>query len=120
VAPDGTSVELTAGAQLGSLRAVDEDRSWPGGPDGWLLPFHPTTKASQKPVIPGEVTRYDIEIRPLFATLAPGHRLRITIGTGDFPHLLPPLQTGGNLLGGLYDVEHNAAALSWLDLPVIP
>ncbi|MGH9276042.1 MAG: CocE/NonD family hydrolase [Acidimicrobiales bacterium] len=120
VAPDGTSVELTAGAQLGSLRALDVGRSWRGGPGGYLLPYHPTTRESQRAVVPGEVTRYDIEIRPLFTTLEPGHRLRVTIGTGDFPHLLPPFQAFPELVGGIYDVEHNQAALSWLDLPVIP
>jgi putative CocE/NonD family hydrolase len=120
VAPDGSSVELTAGAQLGSLRALDVGRSWRGGPGGYVLPYHPSTRASQQAVVPGEVTRYDIEIRPLFATLAPGHRLRVTISTGDFPHLLPPFMAYPNLVGGIYDVEHNAAALSWLDLPVIP
>ena len=120
VAPDGSSVELTAGAQLGSLRALDVGRSWRGGPGGYLLPYHPTTRESQKAVVPGEVTRYDIEVRPLFATLAPGHRLRVTIGTGDFPHLLPPFTAYPHLVGGVYDIEHNAAALSWLDLPVIP
>ena len=59
-------------------------------PDGKpLLPYHPYTAASAAPVIPGTVTRYDVEVFPTFDTLQPGHRLRVTIATSDFPHALP-------------------------------
>jgi hypothetical protein len=49
VAPGGTSTPLTEGALLGSLRQVDQARSWtaPGG--GYLLPYHPYTHTSAQP-----------------------------------------------------------------------
>ena len=89
VAPDGTATPITTGALLGSLRAVDSARSWtePGG--RMILPYHPYTAASKRPVPAGTVTRFDIEIRPTFAELAAGHRLRLTLTTYDFPHLVP-------------------------------
>lgn len=119
VAPDGTVTELTGGAQLGSLRALDRKRSWRSGErGGWSLPYHPMTRASQRPVRPDRVTRYDIEIRPGFLTIPAGHRLRVTVGTGDLPHLLPPPMRLTRLLGGAYDVQHHRGAQSWVDLPV--
>jgi len=53
----------------------------------------PVHQGCASPVVRGALTRYDIEVFPTYATLAPGHRLRVTINTTDFPHLLPtPLQ----------------------------
>ena len=119
VAPDGTVVELSAGALLGSLRAVDPARSWPGGPGAWLLPHHPLTEASRLPVTPGTWIHYDIEVRPVFATLAAGHRLRLVIGTADAPHLLPPLQSAPALIGGVATIGYDPAAPSFLEVPIV-
>jgi predicted acyl esterase len=117
VAPDGTSRPLTEGALLGSLRAVDGARSWQV--DGrTLLPYHPYTKASAQPVTPGAVTRYDIEVFPTYATIAPGHRIRITIDTTDFPHLVPTPPQFVKLFGGSYQVQRTAAAPSSVTLPL--
>jgi predicted acyl esterase len=85
---------------------------------GTIFPYYPFTQASEKPVTPGLVTRFDIEIRPVFATLKPGHSLRLVLGTGDLPHLMPNTTEGPLLLGGIYSVQHNAASLSWIDIPV--
>jgi putative CocE/NonD family hydrolase len=118
IAPDGASAPLTSGALLGSFRAVDAANSWLA-PDGRpLLPFHPYTRASVTPVTPGAVTRYDIEINPILADLRPGHRLRLTLTTSDTPHLLPLAQQAANLAGGVYQVQRNSAAASYLELPV--
>jgi putative CocE/NonD family hydrolase len=88
VAPNGTSKPLTQGALLGSARAVDPARSWQV--DGrTVLPYHPYTKASAVPVRPGVVTRYAIEVFPTYSTIAAGHRIRVTVNTTDFPHLMP-------------------------------
>jgi hypothetical protein len=120
VAPDGRVSELTQGALLGSFRAVDEARSWPAGGGRHLLPYHPFTRASQTDVTPGEVTRYDVNIPPTFATLKPGHRLRLTITTADTPHLLPLPSRLTSLVGGVYDVQRNATAASSLQVPLAP
>jgi putative CocE/NonD family hydrolase len=118
VAPDGTSRPLTEGALLGSFRAVDGAKSWkaPGGQ--YLLPFHSYTKASQHPVVPGAVTRDDIEIFPTFATLAAGHSLRITLSTADTPHLTPNSKQLPNLLGGVYTISRGGSHASSLEVPL--
>ena len=119
ISPDGLiSYPLTSGALLGSFRALDATNSWfaPGGQP--LLPYHPYTKASETPVIPGKLTRYDIEVFPTFAELAAGHRLRLTLTTSDSPHLLPIPQQAANLAGGIYEVQRHAGAASFIELPL--
>lgn len=104
VAPDGTQRLITGGAQLGSKRAVDPQRSWAAG-DDWIMPYHPLTKESSQKVPVGQVTRYDIEIRSSFVTVPQGHRLRLKLKTGDTPHLLPPPMKLLELLGGVYRIK---------------
>jgi predicted acyl esterase len=118
VADDGASTPLTQGALLGSMRALDTAHSWwtPGG--GMLLPVHPLTGGSTQPVTPDELTRYDIEVLPTLASIAPGHRLRVTITTSDTPHLLPSAGQFANLVGGVYRVQHNRALASFVELPL--
>jgi len=83
-----------------------------------VLPYHRYTKAAASPVVRGALTRYDIEVFPTYATLAPGHRLRVTINTTDFPHLLPtPLQLT-KLFGGSYQVLRTATAPSSITVPL--
>jgi putative CocE/NonD family hydrolase len=117
VAPDGTSTPLSTGALLGSFRAVDPGNSWTA-PDGKpLLPYHPYASASQQPVPLGVPTRFDIEIRPTFAELAAGHRLRLTLSTSDLPALLPSAQQQTQLAGGVYRVQR---ASSFLEVSSAP
>jgi hypothetical protein len=120
VAPSGASLPLTSGALLGSFRALDPARTW-YAPDGRpLLPYHPYTRASARPVATGAVTRYDIEVFPAFARLAAGHRLRLTLNTSDTPHLLPTAHQLLGLAGGVYEVQRSAAAASFLEVPLAP
>ncbi len=116
VAPDGTATPITSGALLGSLRAVDAARSWRVAGGRYVLPYHPYTVASARAVPVGRVTRFDIEIRPTFAEIAAGHRLRLTVTTSDLPTLVPPEPDQGNLLGGNYSVQRNAASASYLEV----
>jgi putative CocE/NonD family hydrolase len=120
VAPDGSKQLVTAGGQLGSLRAVDPDRSWPSYGGSWLYPHHPYTQASASPVPVNQVSRQDIEIRPSFVTVPAGHRLRLVLKTGDTPHLLPPPMKQLELLLGMYDIQSNATSPSYVDLSVTP
>jgi predicted acyl esterase len=120
VAPDGTATPITTGALLGSLRAVDSSRSWTT-PDGrLLLPYHPYTVQSKQAVPAGLVTRFDIEIRPTFAEIAAGHRLRLTLTTSDLPALIPTTPDATSLVGGVYQVQRNAAAASYLEVLSAP
>ena len=120
VSPGGDSVPLSSGALAGSQRAVDPGRTWtaPGG--ALLLPVHPLTQASQQPVVPGQVTREDIAVFPTMTELPAGWRLRVTITTGDTPHLFPTAAQLPHLLGGIYQVERSAAAASALTVPLAP
>ena len=120
VSPSGDSVPLSSGALDGDQRAVDPSRSWtlPGGQ--LLLPVHPLTQASQQPIVPGQVTRQDIAIFPTMAELPTGWRLRVTITTGDTPHLFPTLTQMPAMVGGIYQVQRNAGAASELTVPLAP
>jgi hypothetical protein len=119
VAPDGSSVPLTEGALLGSLRAQSSAQTWRA--DGQIIkPGHTYTKASSAAVRPGKVTRYDIEVFPTYATLPAGHRIRITLATADTPHLAPTAPALAKLLGGVYRVQHSPNAPSAVEIPLIP
>jgi putative CocE/NonD family hydrolase len=119
VAPNGNATALTSGLLEGNQRALDPTMTW-YGPDGRpLLPYHPYTKVAQTPVVPGQVTRYDVEVFPTFDTLAPGHSLRVTIATSDFPHALPSATQLPNLLGGVYALGHSASEPSSVELPLV-
>jgi putative CocE/NonD family hydrolase len=134
VSPHGTATPITTGALLGSLRAVDASRSWSARGGKFLLPYHPYTLASKQavpttntPPIPlpvgaptGPVTRFDIEIRPTFADIAAGHRLRLTLTTSDLPTLEPSQPDATNLIGGVYEVQRNQAAASYIELLSVP
>ncbi len=119
VAPDGHAVPLTSGALLGSLRQTSPSLSWYGAPDRFLLPYHPYTESSLSPVPAGKVVRYDIEIFPIDAAIAVGHRLRLTITTSDVPHLLPSANQAQNLAGGIYEVQRNTSHASYLEVPLL-
>jgi predicted acyl esterase len=101
---------------LGSMRALDPSRTWtvPGGEV--ILPYHPYTQASSAPVPIGKVVSEDIEILPTFARIAAGHRLRLTLSTGDTPHVAPVPAQILNLIGGIYQVQRTASAPSYLEV----
>ena len=111
VAPDGTSTPLTEGALLGSLRQVAHHGSW-RAPDGrLLLPDHTYARRDARPVVPGRLTRYDLEVFPTYATIAKGHRIRVTLATADTPHLAPTVPALANLVGGVYQVRIGSSAV---------
>ena len=63
-------------------------------------PVSPVDRAAATPVVPGELTRYDIEVFPTLATVPAGHRIRLTLTTSDTPHLAPTAPSFLGLLGG--------------------
>jgi hypothetical protein len=113
VTPDGTSYPLTEGALIGSLRVVNQSRSWKAS-GLTLLPYHPYTEASAQPVTLGKVTEYQIQIFPTLATIGAGDRLRLTLSTTDTPHLTPLPAQLPELAGGVYTIERSASAPSSL------
>ena len=71
--------ELTRGWLKASHRALDPKRSKP-----WK-PWHPLTRAAAKPVVPGEVNEYAIEILATANLFKKDHRICIDIGCLDLP-----------------------------------
>lgn len=119
VTPNGTSYPLTEGALIGSLRAVDPNRSWTSH-GVTIYPYHPYTLASARPVVPGRVTKYQIQIFPTLVTIARGDRLRVTIATADTPHLVPLPQQLPQLAGGVYAIHEDLGAPSALTVELRP
>jgi hypothetical protein len=118
VTPNGSSYPLTEGALLGSLRAVDTSRSWTAG-GMTVLPYHPYTQAAARPVVPGQLTEYQIQIFPTLDTIAGGDRLRLTLSTTDTPHLTPLPPQLPELAGGVYTISRSAAAPSSLTVELL-
>jgi uncharacterized protein len=71
--------ELTRGWLKASYRALDEERSTP-----WE-PFHKLTRSSIKPVIPGEVIEYKIQVLGTANMFKAGHRIALEITCMDAP-----------------------------------
>jgi len=118
---DLPSRELTRGWLKASHRVLDQERSKP-----WK-PWHPLTREAQKPVEPGEINHYSIEILSTANLFKRGHRICVEIACLD-------LSTG--VLGAtnveyipyhlcsskpvLHRIYHDASHPSHLLLPVIP
>jgi hypothetical protein len=77
--PDVPEREVTRGWLKASHRAVDEKKSLPG------RPFHPLTRSAQKPVAPGEINLYDVEISPTSNLFKRDHRICVEITSLDVP-----------------------------------
>ncbi|RJQ81807.1 CocE/NonD family hydrolase [Pseudonocardiaceae bacterium YIM PH 21723] len=115
IAPDGTSRPLTEGGLDGRSRVLNPDRTWRAANGAVTMPYRDMTAASEQPVVPGELTEYVVEIFPTLARIPAGHRIRVTVGTADFPMILPNATQLKDLAGGRY-------ALSWgsyVDLPLM-
>ncbi len=120
VSPNGTSRPLTSGALIGSQRALDPTQTWMASDGLPLLPVHPLTAGSQQLLFPGQITRQDIQVFPTFAAIPAGWRLRVTLTTGETPHLFPTAVQLTRLVGGIYHVERNTNAASVLNVPMAP
>jgi uncharacterized protein len=113
--------ELTRGWLKASHRAIDPARSKPG------RPWHPLTRAAQKPVVPGEINEYAIEIMATANLFRKGHRICLEIASLDLPtgiggatnaeyipyHICSSKTT-------LHRIYHDAQRPSHLLLPIIP
>src|SRR5207244_2195948 len=108
VDPSGASSQITAGTLVASLRALTTTPCRSIVADcsvyakGHVIePWHPYTRASQVALTPGVPTPLEIEIFPTSAVIEPGHSLRLTITTGDFPHETPTSSTVVDSAGGI-------------------
>ncbi|MFL6928741.1 MAG: CocE/NonD family hydrolase [Xanthobacteraceae bacterium] len=113
--------EVTRGWLKASHRMVDPKRSKPG------RPWHPLTRAAQKPVVPGEVTEYAIEIMATANLFRRGHRICLEITSLDLPtgvagatnaEYVPYHICSARTV--LHKIYHDANRPSHLLLPIIP
>jgi len=114
VTPEGRAIPLSRGMLRASFRAMDETRSMPG------QPWHPFTH--MEPLEPGQVYEFQIELRPIFHTFKPGHRVQLTIASEDIQFNNPLRHIDVQLLPWPVEnaVHHSARYPSHLVLPVIP
>lgn len=125
VAPDGSSTLISKGQLLGSLRALDEDRTWyvtdddaTPADDGQLIrPHHPYTQASEEMVEPGAVERYDILLDPVCARIRPDHRLRLALRTNA--SWAQPFANDLDDVIGTYQIQRNGDHASFLNVPFV-
>jgi len=113
--------ELTRGWLKASHRAVDPARSLPG------QPWHPLTRAAWRPVTPGEINEYQIEILATANLFRQGHRICIEITSLDLPtgvagatnaEYVPYHICSSKTV--VHKIYHDLAHPSHLLLPVIP
>ncbi|MBF6331084.1 CocE/NonD family hydrolase [Nocardia transvalensis] len=118
VAPDGSVQAVTEGQLLGTHRTLDEDRCWRTGDGSLQVPAHTNTRESLRAVPIGVPTEYDIKVRPAQHIFPAGHRLRLTIGTGDFPIYILPPEDYPALIGSTQQILHNSTYKSKIVLPL--
>lgn len=113
--------ELTRGWLKASHRAVDPKRSKP-----WR-PWHPLTRKAWKPVVPGEINEYAIEILSTANLFKKGHRICLDITCLDLPtgtagatsvEYIPYHICGSKTV--VHKIYHNEKYPSHLLLPIIP
>ena len=77
--PDLPEKFLTRGFLKASLRELDEEHS-----TEWK-PWQKLTKESQKPIVPGEIVKYDVEVMSVCHMFKAGHRICVEISCMDMP-----------------------------------
>lgn len=137
VAPDGHVTELTSGYVIGSLRARDRDRSWYDRAGTAMRPWCECTEDDW--LTPGKVARMEVRLKPVVATIEPGHALRMVLTTqtptfkcyGPHDPARPvtflieddpcfPTRTQHRTLPGTYTVSFGGGTPSALNLPTVP
>ena len=71
-------------------------------------------------VNPGETDQMAIEIFATDAVLQPGHRLRVTISSGDVPHIMTTTPVTLNTVGAVNTVHRGKSSPSFLTATVAP
>ena len=103
VHPDGRSIKVCQGCLRASYRDSLE---------------HPA------PLTPGEIHRFDVELWPVDHVFLPGHRIRVTITSSDFPwfarslNRFGPLKDQANPRVATNTLHHGGPHASRLRLPV--
>ena len=104
--PDGVAINLTEGI----LRAK----------------FRESTTAAPKPITPGQVYEYKIDLWSTSNVFMKGHRIRLEVSSSNFPRFDRNLNTGkdaateNRFVKATNTILHDAAHPSALILPVVP
>jgi len=106
VGPDGVAINLTEGI----LRAK----------------FRESTTAAPKPITPGQVYEYKIDLWSTSNVFMKGHRIRLEVSSSNFPRFDRNLNTGKDastdniFVKATNTILHDAAHPSAVILPVVP
>lgn len=120
---DGKARALTNGLHMASMRAVDTTRSRylkdEKGNQVMIQPWHPYTKKLQSNLSFDRPTLVQVEVFPTSAYIAPGHKLRISVGGNNIAQGLPtiPNLLSSGLLTKLYNEQKYP---SHVVLPLVP
>jgi predicted acyl esterase len=133
VAPDGTATLLSRGAMVGSLRSLDQAKSW-YDKNGLVIWPWPMLKRDEY-LTPNKTYRFDLSLAPRQWGVKPGHRVRFEITTQTPSVLCPatgappkndtePCRLTGpqqrTVPGGVYRVLFGPKTPSALNLPQLP
>jgi len=79
IAPGGAVKPITHGALIGSMRAIDEEKSWYDIAGKLVQPHHPFLEDVY--LQPGKPERFDVNLIPTAWRVAKGHSLRLKISS---------------------------------------
>jgi len=94
--------------------------------DGIIRARYRDARANPRPIIPGVVYAYTIDLWSTSHVFHPGHRLRVEIASANFPRFDRNPNTGHPLFGdaelqtATQTIFHDAVHASHIVLPVIP
>ena len=117
IAPDGTGTVVTQGWLRASLRAINTSLTT-YGPCGYALrPYHPLTRDSKLPVA-GTSNEYLVELNPVSARFASGHRIRLSVSITDGT-LLQSSSLNAETMGETVFLSRGLVKASNLLLPIV-
>jgi uncharacterized protein len=94
--------------------------------DGIVRARYRESRTTPKPLTPGEVTKFTIDLWATSHVFLPGHRIRLDVASSNFPRFDRNLNTGEDQATGTrwqtarQTIFHDARHPSHVTLPVIP
>ncbi|RKS77027.1 hypothetical protein BZB76_2396 [Actinomadura pelletieri DSM 43383] len=94
--------------------------------DGIIRASYRDSTREPRPVTPGDVVEYRIDLGATSNVFLPGHRIRLEVSSSNFPHFDRNPNTGepagrsDRVVSALQTVHHDGPYLSRVELPVVP
>jgi putative CocE/NonD family hydrolase len=94
--------------------------------DGIVRAKYRNSTSAAEPIVPGKVTRYNIDLWATSNVFKAGHQIRLYVSSSNFPRFNRNLNTGESTLGATGMVKarqmiyHNSEYPSALVLPIVP